>query len=77
MQQIEKSCIGNKFNSYKEYHINRYHLLSQNKMWWEMHEILGQYTEVFSTDDIIQGNSWSAVSVPLSSNKKCLFRKLT
>ena len=42
-----------------------------------MHEILGQYTEVFSTDDIIQGNSWSAVSVPLSSNKKCLFRKLT
>ena len=41
-----------------------------------MHEILGQYTEVFSTDDIIQGNSWSAISVPLSSNKKCLFRKL-
>ena len=77
MQQIEKSCIGNKFNSYKEYHINRYHLFSQNKMWREMHEILGQYIEVFSTDDIIQGNSWSAVSVPLSSNKKCLFRKLT
>ena len=77
MQQIEKSCIGNKFSSYKEYHINRYHLFWQNKMWREMHEILGQYTEDFSTDDIIQGNSWSAVSVPLSSNKKCLFRKLT
>ena len=35
-----------------------------------MHEILCQYTEVFSTDDIIQDNSWSAVSVPISSVKK-------
>ena len=77
MQQIEKSCVGNKFNSYKEYHINGYHLFSQNKMWRELHEILGQYIEIFSNDDIIQCNSWSAVSVPLSSNKKCLFRKLT
>ena len=42
-----------------------------------MHEILGQYIEIFSTDDISQGNSWSAVSVPISSIKKCLFRKLT
>ena len=42
-----------------------------------MHEILCQYTEVFSTDDIFQDNSWSAVSVPISSIKKCLFRKLT
>ena len=42
-----------------------------------MHEILGQYIEVFSTDDIIQGNSWSAISVPISSIKKCLFRALT
>ena len=42
-----------------------------------MHEILCQYIEVFSTDDIFQDNSWSAVSVPISSIKKCLFRKLT
>ena len=57
--------------------MNGYHLFSQNKMWREMHEILGQYIEVFSTDDIIQGNSWGAVRVPISSIKKCLFRKLT
>ena len=53
MQQIEKSCIGNKFNSYKEYHINGYHLFSQNKMWREMHEILGQGTEVIPLFEII------------------------
>ena len=35
-----------------------------------MHEILGQYIEVFSTDAIIQGNSWSDVSVPISTIKK-------
>ena len=35
-----------------------------------MHEILCQYIEVFSTDDIMQDNSWSAVSVPISSVKK-------
>ena len=35
-----------------------------------MHEILCQYIEAFSTDDIIQDNSWSAVSVPISSVKK-------
>ena len=47
-----------------------YHLFSQNRMCGEMHEILCQYIEAFSTDDIIQDNSWSAVSVPISSVKK-------
>ena len=42
-----------------------------------MYEILCQYIEVFSNDDIFQDNSWSAVSIPISSIKKCLFRKLT